>query len=699
MHENCTAFFIFQPSIMHLPITMRLTFLLLLLLFSHYSLAQIEWASAVVGVSSESVDAGLARPYGAQQVLGKPNKLPAHGESPCAWRTAVANNGKGEWIKVSFNRLMSVQTIVIAESWNPGAIAKIKLYDEAGKEYTVYQNPAPAPKKAHMLVHHIPPTPYKVAALKLELQTTAVPGFNQIDAIGISENKIQVSEDVGLNRVNKLNDNKIEPLGITVNSEYDEIMPVIASDGQTLYFVRKNHPDNIRNPFIPQLLNDDIWFSVRKPDGTWDVARHMAPPLNNYSHNYVCTALPDNNTLLLANRYLPEGRCIVGVSVARRKNTDEWEFPQALAINDFYNQSPYSEYFMAANQQVLLMAIQRNDSYGGRDLYVSFRQENGTWSIPRNLGAQVNTAGNEITPVLAADNRTLYFASNGISGYGDMDIYMTRRLDDTWQNWSEPINLGPPINTEDWDASYTIDAKGEYAYLVSYHQGNKGSADLFRLKLAQEIRPERVLLISGRVFNAQTNAPIAARIVYTNLADNQLSGTANANPVTGAYQISLPLKQSYGIRASAEGFFSLEERIDLSTDSMAAQPVIRDLFLVPLEEGQAMRLNNVSFEQGTATLLPESFTELRRLISLMNEYPAMEIRLEGHTDVEGNPMLNMQLSKERVQNIKQYLTNEGIAEIRIKTEAFGSTRPLTRSRDEASKKLNRRVEFRILKVK
>jgi outer membrane protein OmpA-like peptidoglycan-associated protein len=159
------------------------------------------------------------------------------------------------------------------------------------------------------------------------------------------------------------------------------------------------------------------------------------------------------------------------------------------------------------------------------------------------------------------------------------------------------------------------------------------------------------------------------------------------------------LKQSYGIRASAEGFFSLEERIDLSTDSMAAQPVIRDLFLVPLEEGQAMRLNNVSFEQGTATLLPESFTELRRLISLMNEHPAMEIRLEGHTDVEGNPMLNMQLSKERVQNIKQYLTNEGIAEIRIKTEAFGSTRPLTRSRDEASKKLNRRVEFRILKVK
>ncbi|WP_250631019.1 OmpA family protein [Rhodoflexus caldus] len=681
---------------------MRLTVLLLLLfLFSFASHAQIEWASAVLEFSGESAEAGIAKPYGAQQVLGKPNKLPAHGESPCAWRTATANNNRGEWIKVTFNKLISAQTIVIAESWNPGAVAKIKLYDEAGKEYTVYHNPAPKPipQKVQMLVLHIAPTPYKVAALRLELQTAAVPGFNQIDAIGISENKIQVGMDVGLNRVKTLNENRIESLGMAVNSEYDEIMPVIAPDGQTLYFVRKNHPDNVRNPFIPQLLNDDIWFTVRKPDGTWEEARHMPAPLNNYSHNYVCTALPDNNTLLLANRYLPEGRCIVGVSVTRRKNNDEWEFPQALAIGDFYNQSPYSEYFMAANQQVLLMAVQRNDTYGGRDLYVSFRQENGAWSVPLNLGAQVNTAGSEITPVLAADNKTLYFASNGISGYGEMDIYMTRRLDETWQNWSEPVNLGPPINTEDWDASYTIDAKGEYAYLVSYHQGIKGSADLFRLKLAQEVRPEQVLLASGRVFNAQTNAPIAAHIVYTNPADDKLLGTANTNPVTGAYQISLPLKQSYGIRASAKGFFSLEERIDLSADSAATQPIVRDLFLVPLEEGQAVRLNNVFFEQGTATLLPDSFTELRRLIHLMNEYPLMEIRLEGHTDVEGNPMLNMQLSKERVQSIRQYLVKEGIAENRITTEAFGSTRPLTRSRDEASKRLNRRVEFRILKVK
>lgn len=661
---------------------------------------QIEWASAVSGFSSESAEAGLAKPFGAQQVLGKPDKLPAAGESPCAWRTATPDNPQGEWIKVTFARAINVQTVAVGESWNPGAISKIKLYDQEGKEYTVYHNPAPAPvaQKSRMWVHHIPPTPYKAAALRLELQTAAVPGFNQIDAIGISESKIQVSEKIGLVQASPPNEHSVEPLSAAINSEYDEIMPVVAPDGNTLYFVRKNHPDNIRNPFMPQLPNDDIWFSRRLPDGTWGEAHHMPPPLNNYSHNYVCTALPDNNTLLLANRYLPEGRCVAGVSVTRRKNNDEWEFPQALNITDFYNQSTYSEYFMAANQRVLLMAIQRADSYGGRDLYVSFAQDDQTWSAPLNLGRQINTAGNEITPVLAADNRTLYFASNGRSGYGETDIYMTRRLDDTWQNWSEPINLGPPVNTPDWDASYTVDAAGEYAYLVSYHRGNQGSADLFRLKLSDDIRPERVAFAAGRVLNAKTNMPVAARVVYTNPADGQLLGTANINPATGTYQITLPYKQNYAVHASAEGFFPLEERIYLSQNTSDTL-FMRDLFLIPIEEGQSVRLNNVLFEQSTARLLPESYGELQRLVRLMQDYPKMEICLEGHTDIEGSPMLNMQLSKERVQSIRQYLIEQGIPENRIKTEAFGSTRPLTRSRDEADKKLNRRVEFRIIKIR
>ncbi|WP_448519470.1 OmpA family protein [Rhodoflexus sp.] len=681
---------------------MRLILLLLLIMLCNYAQAQIEWASAVLGVSSETVEAGIAKPFSAQQVLGKPNKLPAGGESPCAWRPAVANSPRGEWIQVAFNRLMHVQTIAIAESFNPGAIAAIKLYDSLGKEYTVYQNSQPAPvgQQARMFVHHLPKTAYKVAALRLELKTADVAGYNQIDAIGIAEEKIDVAADIGLNRAKTLLAGTIESLGPAINSEYDEIMPVIAPDAQTLYFVRKNHPDNVRNPYNPQFLNDDIWYATRrKGSDLWEDARRMPAPLNNYSHNYVCTALPDNNTLLLANRYLPEGRSVVGVSVSRRIGENEWEFPRPLNIDDFYNQSSFSEYFMAANQQVLLMAVQRRDSYGGRDLYVSFLQESGSWSAPRNLGAQVNTPGSEITPVLAADNRTLYFASNGLSGYGDMDIYMTRRLDDTWQNWSAPVNLGPPINTEDWDASYTIDAKGEYAYLVSYHNGNKGSADLFRIKLAQEIRPDQVVLASGRVFNAQTNTPLAARIVYTNPVNDLLLGTANANPVTGNYQLTLPIRQSYGIRATAEGFFSLEERVDLSADSPAVASIVRDLYLVPIEEGQAVRLNNVFFEQSTAVLLAESFAELQRLVGLMRQYPQMEIRIEGHTDIEGNPLLNMQLSKDRVQRIRDYLVAEGIAENRVAIQAFGSTRPLTRSRDEASKKMNRRVEFRILKVK
>lgn len=658
---------------------------------------QIEWASAVLGVSSESIAAGLAKPFSAQQVLGKPNKLPAYGESPCAWRPATADNPHGEWIQVSFDRLIQVQTIVVAESFNPGAIKTIKLYDTAGKSYVVYHQPHPAPveAKSRLFVHHIPPTPYKVAALRLELQTSSVPGFNQIDAIGIAEDNINPPADIGLNRLTPALEGTIEPLGKTINSPYDEILPVISPDGKTLYFVRKNHPDNMRNPFLPQLSNDDIWYAERLPNGSWKEAQHMPPPLNNYSHNYVCTALPDNNTLLLANRYLPEGRCVTGVSITYRTGKDTWQFPQPLLIDDFYNQSSYSEYFMAANQQVLLMAIQRRDSYGERDLYVSFRRPDNTWTAPMNLGKQVNTAGSEITPVLAADNKTLYFASNGHSGYGEMDIFMTRRLDDTWQQWSEPVNLGPPINTPDWDASYTIDAQGEYAYFVSYYQSTHKSADLFRMALSPQARPEQVAFASGKVRDAITGQPITAQVIYTHPVTGQLLGKAYAHPVTGDYQLTLPLSQNYCLRAVAEGFFAYSEQIS----AVAPQEHIkRDLLLMPLQEGQTIRLNHVIFEQSSADLLPESYDELTYLVELMKTYPAMEIRLEGHTDIEGNPLLNMQLSKERVQRIREYLISQGIQEHRIFTEAFGSTQPLTRKRDPESKKLNRRVEFRILKM-
>jgi outer membrane protein OmpA-like peptidoglycan-associated protein len=365
-------------------------------------------------------------------------------------------------------------------------------------------------------------------------------------------------------------------------------------------------------------------------------------------------------------------------------------------IKNYVNESKYCEFSLSNNRKVLLLAIKGKDSKGSKDIYVSFYEADGKWSEPLNLGSDINTASIELTPFLASDGHTLYFSSYGYSGYGDADMYVSRRLDDTWTNWTEPMNLGPTFNSSVWDASYTIDAKGEYAYFVSYKNSIGRSADIFRAKLPQSVKPEPVALVHGTVYNSKTKEPIGGEITYEILATGKEAGAALAEPGTGKYKITLPLNQTYAFWANAKGFLAIDENISLK--NLHEYKVIKkDLYLTPIEVGQTIRLNNLFFVQSTDSLLQESFPELNRMAKVLDENPSLEIVLEGHTDIGGSPIKNMELSKQRVQVIKLYLMKKGISGNRIGMKAFGSTQPITRLRDEVSKKLNRRVEFRIVK--
>jgi outer membrane protein OmpA-like peptidoglycan-associated protein len=232
-------------------------------------------------------------------------------------------------------------------------------------------------------------------------------------------------------------------------------------------------------------------------------------------------------------------------------------------------------------------------------------------------------------------------------------------------------------------------------YFVSYHNSNNRSADIFRAKLPEEVRPYPVVIISGKVLNAKTNQPISAEIVYEFLEKSVEAGYALANPTTGEYKIILPANNSYGFWAKAKGFFPMSENIDL-TQVNSYQELTKDLFLTPVEIGQSVKLNNIFFEQSSAKLLAQSYPELERLLRILQENPSIKIRLEGHTDVEGKPLDNLKLSQDRVDFIKSYLISKGIEKERISTLALGESQPLTHNRDEESKKRNRRVELRIL---
>ncbi|MEN8118779.1 MAG: OmpA family protein, partial [Bacteroidota bacterium] len=255
--------------------------------------------------------------------------------------------------------------------------------------------------------------------------------------------------------------------------------------------------------------------------------------------------------------------------------------------------------------------------------------------------------------------------------------------------------LGPTINSNDWDTYYSISAKGDYAYIVST-KGAFGNEDVLEIKLSEEARPDPVVLIYGNVYNKKTKKPIGVDIVYENLKTGAKVGTARSNPRTGSYKIILPYGKEYGFRAVEKSYMAINEQIDLRKISKY-QEQKRILYLVPIETGSVINLQNVQFKRSKAEFTETSYAELDRLVALMKKYPKMEIELAGHTDTRGKANLLMALSQQRVAAVKNFLIKNGINRNRISGKGYGGTKPQATGSDELEIK-NRRVEFKIVKM-
>lgn len=490
----------------------------------------------------------------------------------------------------------------------------------------------------------------------------------------------------GNDQVRKMN------LGKNINSEWSDLAPVISADGRILYFARSNHPEN-----IPPIANNDIWYSTLDADDEWTLAKPIGAPLNNDSANFAISVSPDGNSLLVAHTYNPDGSPARrgGLSITRR-TAKGWSIPKEQIIENYYNLASFGEFSLSPGGKVLVMAIEREDTRGAKDLYVSFRSPKGTWSAPLNMGNDVNTIGAELGPYIAADGLTMYFSSNGLPGYGNQDIFISRRLDSTWLHWSDPENLGPYVNGRFFDAYYTVSARGDYAYLVSSDGTSFGAEDIYRIKLPQAARPKPVILVSGKVVNAKTKAPVEAEVLYEYLPSGLEAGIARSNPNDGSYKISLPAGSDFGFRAEAKGYYPVSEQLSTKELKEYAE-ITKDLLLAPIEEGEAIRLNNIFFDFGKSELRPESFPELQRLSVFLKERPTVTIELGGHTDNVGNDEANQKLSEERVQAVRVYLVEAGIAAARLKAAGYGKRKPIAPNDTEEGRQQNRRVEFTILR--
>jgi outer membrane protein OmpA-like peptidoglycan-associated protein len=491
---------------------------------------------------------------------------------------------------------------------------------------------------------------------------------------------------------------KVENLGDNINSELPELRPTVSADGNLLFFICENHPANTKFRSVPN--SQDIWFSERDTAGKWTEARHLSYPLNTVQYNALYWISPDNNRILIRGAFENGAYLGKGLSMCTLQENGNWGEPNLLRIKNYtqYDQGRQSGASMGLDGQTLLLYMSPQKGSAVNDIYVSFLEKDSSWTEPKSLGKKINLPEfDEMTPYIAADGVTLYFSSNRPGGLGSNDIWMSKRLDKSWQKWSDPVNMGSPINTPDWDAFFTLDAGGEYAYLTT-HLNGYGESDIVRVKLYEKEKPNPVVLVSGNVFNSKTKQPIRAALLYETLPDGNVAGNAVSNATDGSFKIVLPYDKNYSIRAKADHFFAVSENLNLdSLVKVGYKEIHKDLYLVPIEVGQVVRLNNVFFDFDKWNLRPESFVELDRVVKLLSENPAIEIEMSAHTDSRGSDDYNMKLSDNRAKSVMEYILSKGIDPARIRSKGYGETKPVASNDTDEGRQLNRRVEFKIEK--
>lgn len=499
-----------------------------------------------------------------------------------------------------------------------------------------------------------------------------------------------------------------------VNSSGDEQNPVVAADGKTLYFTIANHPQNIGGKKDP----GDIWFSRWMGD-QWSAPVHAGSLLNDRGYNAVAGVSFNGEQLFLHGHYDPAGGTARTQGISISSNTGNgWSRPANISIPYFQNKSGMISGTVTGDGHIFIFSAETYGTHGVEDIYVC-KNTNGKWTEPRNLGATINTQFQEVSPSVSADGKTIYFSSNGRKGKGSFDVYASTRMDDTWMNWSAPVNLDNNVNTSGRELYFrpyvqlgyaiftsTVNSDG-YGDIRMHHYSQlfpkpdsvmavadpQKREDTLRIvevrnHIAGYTGPER-LTVYGRVLNSKTGEPVQARVAFVSQGRDVQTTQSSAN----GYRISISPADQYSITIEAHGYISTMEKLDIDTPEM--QELEMNFSLQPVVVGTVVNLKSVLFQQAKTDILPESYPELDLVVKFMQDNPTVRIELSGHTDNRGVHADNVKLSQQRVNKVKAYLVSKGVDTKRISGKGYGGTRPIASNETEESRRMNRRVEFTI----
>lgn len=484
-----------------------------------------------------------------------------------------------------------------------------------------------------------------------------------------------------------------ELLPAPINQFRDQYFPVLTADNKSLIFTVQRNPERTGQE------NEDVFISTVGADGTFGAPQSISPNINSRENEGTATISGDGNTLVFTSCGRPGGVGSCDLYISRRRG-NQWTAPRNLGL--LVNSKAWdSQPSLSADGRTLYFSSERGGGLGGNDLYVSTLGADGTWTPARNLGAPINTPGDDLAPFIHASGTTLYYATNGLVGLGSSDIFRAE-LDDKGQ-WGAPRNLGYPFNTFANEASLYISSDNKRAYYTRSEPPRPGDRAgalppirIYGTEVPASVRArETSTYAQGRVFDAVTKQPLNAMVQLFDLGTNALTQQVYSDAENGQYTAVLNEGRAYAMYATAPGYLLKSLNFDYS-GQQKFDPLTLDIYLDPAKSGQSAVLNNLFFDSNQAALKPRSRTELDRLVEFLRQNPTLRVEVAGHTDNVGTPAANLSLSQRRAQAVLGYLSGHGVPATRLRAHGYGETKPVAANDSEGHRAQNRRIELRIL---
>lgn len=472
-------------------------------------------------------------------------------------------------------------------------------------------------------------------------------------------------------------------MGPAINSKNDDYAPVITPDQKQLIFSSKR----VRRQDIQNTANEDLFYSTNT-DGYWDEAKSFGKPINSiYNEGSACMT-KDGQTLYFTRCDCPSCHGNCDIFVASKLKNGTWGNIRNLGAS--VNSSAWdSQPSLSRNEDTLYFASDRLGGFGLSDIYFTYKLKNGRWAPAQNAGPIVNTRESEVSPFFHPLYQVLYFSSRGqLLNNGDFDIYKTYRINGRWQ---EPRNIGPLVNGKGSEYYFSIDSDSKNLYYARSEAENLKNLDLYSFPLPMEAHPLAVTHIAGTLVDSVTNKPLTGIISIIDL-DNGIEVASKYLREDGSFDFDLIDENRYMMIIQSPDYFTIEKNFNLRQDTLFK------IMTSVIDYSLPLIFRNIEFDERSARVKPGMEGILDRIVFFLADHPDFKLKISGHTDTSGDPAFNMDLSQKRADAIKKYLLDKGkISETRIESWGYGNTEPLKEEVTEEDRRINRRVEFKIIK--